>query len=171
MRSAVARLGLAAAALLSLPALAVPTGPLAQQPSTPARYLKLPKLRQQAKLQDAWRDERFTMAPVLLAKHGVDAWIMSMLEYSEDTGTSMARKGRRKLTGRFPVFFSMKDAIDFSARRRTLYLFHTQPNSSIPNPRIWIDNTPRLWTELNETLALLAPRSMCVRDAGPAPLC
>ncbi|KAL8279624.1 hypothetical protein RQP46_007937 [Phenoliferia psychrophenolica] len=130
---------------LATSACASPTRPLSQQPSTPARYLKLPKLRDQAKLQDAWRDGRFALAPELLKKHNADVWIMSMLEYSEDT-----------------VFFSLKDATDFSARRRTLYLFHSNPDSTIPNPRIWIDNTPLLWKELNETLAALAPKSIAL---------
>ncbi|KAK4701545.1 hypothetical protein P7C70_g4685, partial [Phenoliferia sp. Uapishka_3] len=136
-----------ATAVLGTP---TPFHPPSQQPDESPRYLPLPKLRQQAKIQDAWRDERFSRAPALLKKHGVDAWIMTMLEYSEDT-----------------VFFSMKSATDFSARRRTLYLFHTSTN--FPNPMIWIDNTPQLWKELNETLTSLRPRSMQVHPLSPPP--
>lgn len=136
--------GLAVFSLLEF-SLASPTKRLSQQPSTPARYLPLPKLREQAVIQDGWRDERLALAPELLKRHGVDAWVMSMLEYSEDT-----------------VFFSLKDATQFSARRRTLYLFHTDTTGEIPNPRVWIDNTPTLWTELNETLAILRPRAIAV---------
>lgn len=54
------------------------------------------------------------------------------------------------------VFFSLKDATDFSARRRTLYMFE----QGVEAPKIWIDNTPQLWTELRAELDRIRPQTM-----------
>lgn len=74
--------------LLLSSVLASPLSPPSQQPSSPSQYSLLPPLREQARIQDGWRDERFKLASGMMKKYGVDVWIMSMLEYSEDTGES-----------------------------------------------------------------------------------
>lgn len=97
--------------------------------------------------------------PDLLHKHGVDAWLMSQREYAEDT-----------------VFWSLKSATQFSARRRTTFLYVSGNASAFfgvadvaPTARtqvlvnkasgrtatefLWIDNTPALWPELRAVLA------------------
>lgn len=62
---------------------------------------------------------------------------MSQREYAEDT-----------------IFWSIKDARQFSARRRTVVLFHTNTSTLAgrPNPIIWIDNTGDVWPELRSIL-------------------
>lgn len=55
----------------------------------------------------------------------------------------------------------------FSARRRTLYLFHT--STSLPSPLKWIDNTPALWSALNDSLTTIDPKRIAVNiDEGIA---
>ncbi|CAK7224720.1 hypothetical protein SCUCBS95973_005613 [Sporothrix curviconia] len=120
------------------------------------QYHTLPSLRDQAVIQDAWTAERKTIIPHLLHKHGVDAWLMSQREYVEDT-----------------VFWSLKAATQFSARRRTTILYvagnasapiaaaktaRTQvlvdtPSEKTATEFYWIDNTPALWPELRAVLA------------------
>lgn len=46
----------------------------------------LPSLREQAAIQDGWREERLANIPAILQKHGVDAWLVSsMQEYRVDS--------------------------------------------------------------------------------------
>lgn len=45
------------------------------------KYQRLPSLREQAKLQDAWTAERKEAIPALLAKYGVDAWIVRLFRH------------------------------------------------------------------------------------------
>lgn len=68
-------------------------------------------------------------------------------EYAEDT-----------------VFWSIKPATTFSARRRTVYLFHRQSGnfSGKANPLIWIDNTPQVWKDLRATLEQYNPRTIAL---------
>ena len=40
------------------------------------QYQKLPPLREQAELQDAWTKERISNIPQILQKYGVDAWLV-----------------------------------------------------------------------------------------------
>lgn len=50
----------------------------AQSPSANKvpEYQRLPPLREQAAIQDAWRDERVSNIPQILRKYGVDAWLV-----------------------------------------------------------------------------------------------
>ena len=45
-------------------------------PSTRAVYAHLPSLREQAKIQNGWREERRAKIPSLLEKYGVDGWLV-----------------------------------------------------------------------------------------------
>ncbi|EJD53954.1 xaa-Pro aminopeptidase family enzyme [Auricularia subglabra TFB-10046 SS5] len=108
-------------------------------------YHTFPPLQERAAIQNAWTAERLQRVPELLKKHGLDAWILSQREYAEDT-----------------VFWSFAPATTFSARRRTLTLFHTNTSSLAgkPNPLTWIDNTPQVWSELRDTLAAFDPQTI-----------
>ncbi|KAI1818635.1 xaa-Pro aminopeptidase family enzyme [Poronia punctata] len=64
---------------------------------------------------------------------------MSQREYAEDT-----------------VFWALKDATQFSARRRTTHLFLQSGAYS------WIDNTADVWTELKSILAEEQPQSIAI---------
>ena len=96
-------------AMLSLAlwgALSVPA-PAAQAQSA-APHRPFGTLREQADIQQRWLDKRMrTVLPALMRKHGVDAWVVPMREYNED-----------------PVFSSIVSPTTFSARRRTIYVFH-----------------------------------------------
>ena len=65
-------------------------------------------LREQARTQQAWLEERLERnLPMLMRKHGVDMWVVTMREYNED-----------------PVFRALVSPTTFAARRRTIYIFH-----------------------------------------------
>jgi len=65
-------------------------------------------LREQARTQQAWLEERLDKnLPMLMRKHGVDMWVVTMREYNED-----------------PVFRALVSPTTFAARRRTIYMFH-----------------------------------------------
>lgn len=68
-------------------------------------------------------------------------------EYAEDT-----------------VFWSIKPATTFAARRRTVYLFHDGSGSlsDKPNPLVWIDNTPQVWKDLRNVLELYSPSTIAL---------
>lgn len=74
---------------------------------------------------------------------------MSQREYAEDT-----------------VFWALKDATQFSARRRTTQLFLA--NTTAPNHHdqdysyTWIDNTARVWAELRDVLEAHQPRRIAL---------
>ena len=65
-------------------------------------------LREQARVQQTWLEDRLeTNLPLLMRKHGVDMWVVTMREYNED-----------------PVFKALVSATTFAARRRTIYMFY-----------------------------------------------
>lgn len=55
----------------------------------------------------------------------------------------------------------------FSARRRTLFLFHTHPE--VESPLYLIDNTEDLWHTLNKTLERIDPKKIAVNVSYPSP--
>ncbi|RDB20125.1 hypothetical protein Hypma_012765 [Hypsizygus marmoreus] len=112
-------------------------------PLEPAQYQRLPSLRESARIQNAWKDERVGRIPALLKKYNMDAWLMSQREHAEDT-----------------IWWSIKNATDFGAHRRTVTLFHTNTSSLAgkPNPLLWVDNTGAVWPELLNTLKTYHPK-------------
>jgi Xaa-Pro aminopeptidase len=91
------------ASLLALLICAAAAAPAPAQ--TPGR---LPRLREQADLQQQWLKQRLErVLPSLMRKHGVQMWLVICREYNED-----------------PVFFSLVSPTVFAARRRTMYVFH-----------------------------------------------
>lgn len=65
-------------------------------------------LREQAKRQQAWLNERMEKAlPQLMRQYGIELWVVPMREYNED-----------------PVFTALSAPTTFAARRRTIYVFH-----------------------------------------------
>ncbi|HEY7910561.1 MAG TPA: M24 family metallopeptidase [Blastocatellia bacterium] len=91
------------ASLLSLIICAVVAAPALAE--TPGR---LPRLREQADIQQQWLKLRLErVLPALMRKHGVQMWLVICREYNED-----------------PVFFSLVSPTVFAARRRTMYVFH-----------------------------------------------
>ncbi|KAI1343546.1 hypothetical protein F5Y15DRAFT_236087 [Xylariaceae sp. FL0016] len=105
----------------------------------------LPPLREQAELIDSWTDERIALIPGLLHKYGVDAWLMSQREYAEDT-----------------VFWALKEATQFSARRRTTHLFLANPSAGSPSSYSWIENTALVWEELHAILEREQPKTIAL---------
>ena len=70
---------------------------------------------------------------------------MSQKEYAEDT-----------------VFWSLKKATQFSARRRTIDLFLANSTSGSPTAYSWIDNTPHVWADVIEVLEQQKPGSIAI---------
>ena len=74
---------------------------------------------------------------------------MSQKEYAEDT-----------------VFWSLKHAEQFSARRRTLTLFVANSSASTgADSYTWIDNTKQVWADVVEVLESHKPSSIAVNIA------
>ncbi|KAI3334534.1 xaa-Pro aminopeptidase family enzyme [Ustulina deusta] len=105
----------------------------------------LPSLQEQADIVNSWTEERKALVPGLLRKYGVDAWLMSQREYAEDT-----------------VFWALKDAVQFSARRRTTHLFLASPKRGTKHAYSWIDNTAGVWADLRRLFAEQQPRSIAL---------
>ncbi|OTA99008.1 hypothetical protein M426DRAFT_325518 [Hypoxylon sp. CI-4A] len=114
-------------------------------PGKTPQFQPLPSLREQAELLDEWTEERKALIPGLLRKYGIDAWLMSQREYAEDT-----------------VFWALKEATQFSARRRTTHLFLAEPAGGAPSSYSWIENTEAVWTDLRDILAAQQPRSIAL---------
>jgi len=70
---------------------------------------------------------------------------MSQKEYAEDT-----------------VFWSLKSATQFSARRRTIDLFIANATEGTPSSYNWIDNTPGVWEDVIATLDKQNPGSIAI---------
>ncbi|KAK4208156.1 hypothetical protein QBC37DRAFT_297237 [Rhypophila decipiens] len=113
------------------------------------KYFTLPSLREQVTIQDGWTKERRNRIPKILQKYGVDAWLISQKEYAEET-----------------VFWSLKSAKQFSARRRTTTLFIANPTKGSPSSYTWIDNTPKVWESVKEVLSRQKPASIAI-DTHP----
>ncbi|CAA7259640.1 unnamed protein product [Cyclocybe aegerita] len=111
-------------------------------PRQPAQYRPLPPLRMRASIQNKWTTERIAKIPKLLKKHGAGAWLICQREHAEDT-----------------IWWSIKNATDFDAHRRTVLLFHTNDSSlaNTPNPLKWVDNIGQVWPELRRVLGEYRP--------------
>lgn len=70
---------------------------------------------------------------------------MSQREHAEDT-----------------VFWSLKSATQFAARRRTTMLFLANATSGSPSSHTWIDNTPTVWSSLLAVLAEQDPARIAI---------
>ncbi|PPQ63420.1 hypothetical protein CVT24_004930 [Panaeolus cyanescens] len=116
-------------------------------PDQPAKYEPLPSLRLQAEIQDKWTAERISNIPALLEKYKVDAWLFSQREHAEDT-----------------LWWSIKNATDYDAHRRTVLLFHrNQPSlAGTSNPLRWVDNTGQVWPELRKLLHQADPQRIAI---------
>jgi hypothetical protein len=70
---------------------------------------------------------------------------MSQKEYAEDT-----------------VFWSLKSATQFSARRRTTQLFLANATGSAQSAYTWIDNTPEVWSNVLDVLESQNPAKIAI---------
>ncbi|KAB5578131.1 putative lipo protein [Coniochaeta sp. 2T2.1] len=124
--------------------------PLNWWPHLP-KYFNLPPLREQAEIQDAWTRERLDSIPGLMRKHNVSAWLLSQREYTEEI-----------------AFWSLKQATQFSARRRTTDLFLADPKPGVKAHHSWVTMTPErdLWPELRAILDSEKPDSIAI-NADP----
>lgn len=109
------------------------------------RIHTLPTLREQAKIVNSWTEERKALIPSILAKYNVDAWLISQREYAEDT-----------------VFWALKEATQFSARRRTTQLFLANASHGSPSSYSWIENTGFVWEELKDILEAQQPLNIAL---------
>ncbi|KAK8023523.1 xaa-Pro aminopeptidase family enzyme [Apiospora rasikravindrae] len=109
----------------------------------------LPSLRDQAQIVDGWTDERKALIPGILRKYGVGAWLISQREYAEDT-----------------VFWALKEATMFSARRRTTQLFLANATAEGSYSYTWVDNTDLVWKELKAILDTHQPSKLALNTAA-----
>jgi len=143
-------------------ALASAAPQLGKQTLSP-QYYTLPPLREQAELQDSWTQQRRDQIPALLQKYGVDAWLVRSRHLpSPDPSTNSDAQISQREYAEETVFWSLKRAEQFSARRRTTLLFLANATAGAPSSYTWIDNTPGVWAELAAVLEAQQPRSIAV---------
>lgn len=76
---------------------------------------KVLPMRQQAAIKNAWLTQRLdTVIPEIMAREGLDLWLVIAREYNED-----------------PVVMTLLPAPSMAARRRTILMFHRQPDGSV----------------------------------------
>eukprot|EP00002_Diphylleia_rotans_P006494 TRINITY_DN15853_c0_g1_i1.p1 TRINITY_DN15853_c0_g1~~TRINITY_DN15853_c0_g1_i1.p1 ORF type:complete len:427 (-),score=91.21 TRINITY_DN15853_c0_g1_i1:210-1490(-) len=93
-------------AIIFASALALPLTPVTKEPSN------LLSLREQSVEINTWLNERVNVVlPQLMREYNVDLWLLSMLEYAEDT-----------------VFWSLKFPTRFFGRRRTVIVLYNGPD-------------------------------------------
>jgi Xaa-Pro aminopeptidase len=97
------------------------TTALSGQVSYPDPAQRVLTHREQATLVKGWIVKRFeTVLPALMAREGIDMWIIVSREYNDD-----------------PVFRSMAPLTTYSSRRRTILVFH-DPGGGRPVERLSI---------------------------------
>lgn len=75
----------------------------------------IPPLREQAAIRNRWLRERLdTLLPELMARSGLDMWIVAAREYNED-----------------PVIMTLIPEPEMAARRRTILVFSRRPDGSV----------------------------------------
>lgn len=141
-------------------ALALPSMNTIETPDVPA---VLP-LRERAEVRERWLGERLELVlPEVMRRAGVDLWIVVSREYAED-----------------PVFESLAPATWFSARRRTVLLFHDRgeehgvdalsvaryPVSELYE-NLWDPaEQPDQWARIAEVIAERDPRAIGVNTSA-----
>ena len=78
--------------------------------------------------------------PRLMEQYGVELWLLSMREYGED-----------------PVFWGVKSATQFAARRRTIIIFHLDSLTPSITRHDLVDNTDQIWVDLDALLLVCTP--------------
>ncbi|ORX41264.1 hypothetical protein BD324DRAFT_613868 [Kockovaella imperatae] len=109
-----------------------------------AQYRPLPPLREQDALENKWVQMRYDRIPEILERHGYDAWILTMREYAEDTA--------------FRALVS--STTQFWGRRRTMWMFHTNPN--VTSPFHFVSLKDDLWDGLLDTLEQVNPKKIAI---------
>jgi len=96
------------AVALSLPLVTAAPGAVQAPAAYPDPAQRVLTHREQAPLVKGWIQKRFdTVMPQLMARTGIDMWIIVSREYNDD-----------------PVFRSMAPLTTYSSRRRTILVFH-----------------------------------------------
>lgn len=135
----------------------------AQDPALPA----ILEMRERAAVRDAWLERRLeTIVPELMAREGVDMWLLIGREYNED-----------------PVLETMLPATWLSARRRTILLFHRREDGGLERLSVsryavgaffeaaWTpEEQPDQWARLAEIVAERDPQAIAVNRSGDFPL-
>ncbi len=112
----------------------------------------LASLRAQAELRNQWLSERLTtVLPMVMARAGIDLWIVAAREYNED-----------------PVIMTLLPAPAMNARRRTILLFSRCPDGTVERLTLdrygYGDLYTQAWDPSIETQAECLARLVRERD-------
>jgi Xaa-Pro aminopeptidase len=161
------RLAILAAILMS-PLSAAPAQtaqwPLRETEETAPAVPPIIPLRERAAIEDRLLKERLdTLVPRLMRERGVDMWILIAREYQDDE-----------------VLQTMLDAENFTARRRTILIFH-DPGQGKPIERLTVsryglgglfesawtpEEEPDQWKRLTQILTERDPRDIAINSDG-----
>lgn len=138
-----------------------PLAATAQEVDDPALPAIL-SLEDQARVRDVWLELRLArILPELMAREGVDMWLLIGREYNED-----------------PVLETMLPATWLSARRRTILVFHRKQDGSVERLAVarykvgsfaaaWVPETqPDQWARLAEIVRERNPRRIAVNRSA-----
>lgn len=156
---------LASSLLLSGPASAEqPQWPLRETEEMAPAVPPIVPLRERARIEDGLLKERLdTLVPKLMRERGVDMWILIAREYQDDE-----------------VLQTMLDAENFTARRRTILVFH-DPGQGKPVERLTVsryglgglfdpawkpEEQPDQWKRLTQILEERNPRAIAINTNG-----
>jgi len=162
------RIVLALALLVAAPAFSQPdpafTASLRQVEELRPALPDILPLRERAAIENAWLKERLdTLVPALMREAGVDMWVLVAREYLDD-----------------PVLETMLDAESFTARRRTILVFH-DPGEGRPVERLtvsrygladlfrsaWVPEAqPDQWARLAEIIAQRDPGRIAINTSA-----
>jgi Xaa-Pro aminopeptidase len=157
----IARTALLATLLLTPPAAARQTAwPLRETEELAPAVPPIIPLRERARIEDQWLKERLdTLIPRLMRERGVAMWILIAREYQDDE-----------------VLQTMLDAENFTARRRTILVFH-DPGQGKPVERLTVsryglgglfdpawspEEQPDQWKRLTQILLERDPRDIAI---------
>jgi Xaa-Pro aminopeptidase len=163
----ISRLAILATLLLSpLSAATAQTAqwPLRETEATAPAVPPIIPLRERAGIEDGLLKERLdTLVPRLMRERGVDMWILIAREYQDDE-----------------VLQTMLDAENFTARRRTILIFH-DPGQGKPVERFTVsryglgglfdpawspEEEPDQWKRLTQILTERDPRDIAINSDG-----
>jgi len=144
----------------------LPIQTIAQEARDPALPHIL-DMRERAAIRDAWLEQRLdTLVPELMAREGVDMWLLIGREYNED-----------------PVLETMLPATWISARRRTILLFSRGDDGSVERLSVsrypvgdifaqaWTpEEEPDQWARLAELVDERDPETIAVNRSETFPL-
>ncbi|KAK8074350.1 lipoprotein [Apiospora phragmitis] len=152
-------------------ALMVQSAVAGTNPHKSPKVQTLPSLRDQAKIVDGWTDKRKGLIPGSCAStEWMRGWLVEVpflhpTQQKTDHITSSHKQISQREYAEDTVFWALKEATQFSARRRTTQLFLANVTAEGAHSYTWVDNTDLVWKELKQILDAHQPARLALNTA------